>query len=311
MSFTKTRTVLNLLFCVIFMLILGCDSTDHVIIQDNTSDPGPARLAPRNPETYLVYIQPDDPDYHIIHYPCLKDGREIVTEAEALEQGYTPCEVCFPPPPQPVVPKVYILAGSDHYHGMLCPDLDDTKVVIPKAEALERGYAACPICFPQEYVPPPPAVYVMPGSMEYHFMLCPALTDAKEIMLKELALELGYTPHECAIPQTRRIIRRGVRIDRINSVIDPVGQEPDDELIVLKNLDGFSRNIGGWTLSDDEPHGTYTIPDGIVVPGNGTWSVAGWQYNPARETQGLWLNNREETLTLRDNRGNLRDSWSW
>ena len=202
MSFTKTRTVLTLLTCVVFMLILGCDSTDHVIIQDNISDPGAVRLAPRNPETYLVYIQPDDPVYHLMHFPCLKDGREIVTEAEALEQGYTPCEVCFPPPPEPLVPKVYILADSDQYHGMLCPLLDDTKVAIPKAEALEAGYTACPRCFPQDYVPPPPSVYILPGSTEYHFMICDALTDEKVIITKEEALELGYTPHECALELT-------------------------------------------------------------------------------------------------------------
>lgn len=192
-----------ILATIFLCLLIGCDSSDPMLDIGTVEEESDNNLlAPRNPETFLVYIQPDDQAYHLTNYSCLKPGRTVVSEAEALEQGYIPCEVCFPPPPEPVVPKVYILADSNQYHGMLCPHLNNTKEAIPKPEALETGYTACPRCFPGEYVSPPPKVYVTSSTMEYHFMLCPDLTGEEEIILKTEALEAGYTPHKCALELT-------------------------------------------------------------------------------------------------------------
>jgi len=192
-----------ILTTIFICLLIGCDSTDPMLDIGTVAEGNNTSLmAPRNPEIYKVYIQPGDSNYHLMNIPCLEPGRTVVPEAEALEQDHTPCEICFPPPPEPVVPKVYILTDSNQYHGMLCPDLNDTKETIPKPEALEAGYTACPRCFPGEYVSLPPSVYFVPETMEYHFALCPDLTGEEEIMLKADALEAGYTPHECALELT-------------------------------------------------------------------------------------------------------------
>jgi len=200
-SVTMFRTVI--LTTIFICLLIGCDSTNPMLdigaVEEASQN---SLLAPRNPDTYMVYIQPDDPDYHLMNIPCLESGRTVVTEAEALEQGHTPCEICFPPPPEPIVPKIYIVTDSNLYHGLLCPHLNDTKEIIPKTEALAIGYTACPRCFPGEYVSPPPSVYFVPETMEYHFALCPDLTGEEEIMLKADALEAGCTPHECALELT-------------------------------------------------------------------------------------------------------------
>ena len=187
----------TLLFILTISIItmLGCDTSDPVV----APEVGAILLAPGVATDSLVYATAETGEYHLAF--CRDSARldkTVMPMSEAVALGYTGCETCFPMPPEPVEPSVYVLDGDDSYHLAGCPFLDNTMVVTPKADGIDAGYVACPMCSPEEYVPPPLSVYVMPGSTEYHFAFCPDLTDAKELMAKWLALEAGYTPHECA-----------------------------------------------------------------------------------------------------------------
>jgi len=301
-----------ILTTIFICLLIGCDSSDPMLdiglVEEGSTN---SLLAPRNPESYMVYIQPDDTDYHLMNIPCLESGRTVVTEAEALEQGHTPCEVCFPPPPEPVELNVYILSKGTDYHRSNCRYLDGTQTVISMAVAVDEGVLPCPDCYSELAALQPLNVWATPETELYHREYCPNLTDNKVLMPLTEAQESGYTPDPICYWQTERIIKKGVRIDRINSVVDPFGDDSDNELIVLKNLDGFSHNIGGWTLSDGEPRGVYVIPEETTITAYETWSVARSQYNPTNDTKALYLNNQHDSLSLQNDKGQLIDVWRW
>lgn len=90
---------------------------------------------------------------------------------------------------------------------------------------------------------------------------------------------------------------------------DAPGREPDNEYITLKNIGGQSVNTGGWKLTDGE--GTYPIPPGTTIAPGETWTVYGRQYNPIRNTRGLFLNNNHDSVSLYDAAGKLIDFMSW
>lgn len=203
----KKTLLLVLIAYVVATLITGCDNSDPV----TSPEVGATLLAPgvvADDTDPLLYATPETGEYHLAS--CL-DARSlervVMPRSEAIALEYVPCETCFPTPYEPHEERVYVVDGDDRYHLAGCPFLDDTREVIPKAEAIDAGYVACFMCSPEEYVPPPSSVYIIPESLEYHFLLCPELTDDKEVMLKEAALEAGYTPHECA---THRIIHGGL-----------------------------------------------------------------------------------------------------
>ncbi len=92
-------------------------------------------------------------------------------------------------------------------------------------------------------------------------------------------------------------------------IYDPPGQEPDDEMISLKNTGATAADISGWRLTDGE--GNYSIPDGTILSPGGVWSVYGSTYNPTRNTRGLFLANSGDEVKLYDENGELVDSYSW
>jgi len=304
-----------ILTTIFVCLLIGCDSSDTMldigVVEEGSHN---SFLAPRNPETYMVYIQPDDPDYHLMNPQCLKEGRSVISEAEALELGYEPCEICFPPPLEPVEPRVYVLAEGTDYHRSGCRYLDGTQTVVSMAVAVDEGYLPCPDCYSKLASSRPLNVWVTPETELYHRSDCPNLTDDKVLMSLAEAQEAGYIPDPVCYWQTERIIRKGVQsygiyIDEENSVPAPIPDDPDEELIVLKNVNSFAVNIGGWVLSDGE--GEYKIPAGETISGGGTWRVTRTDYNPTNYTQGLYLRNQPETLFLYDDKGRLIDMWSW
>ena len=90
---------------------------------------------------------------------------------------------------------------------------------------------------------------------------------------------------------------------------DPIGQEPDGEIIRLRNNGDQVVDISGWRLTDEE--GNYIIPKRTKIAPHSTWEVHGSEYNPRRNTRGLFLNNREDSVSLFDDNGVLVDFRDW
>jgi len=185
-----------LLASILIAILISCD----VIDPPDSIEPDGVSLAPANADQ-KVYVIPATQEYHLANCPHLTPDKTVMWKSEAVEQGYNPCEYCFPSPPEPLAPHVYVMEGESMYHLAGCPLLDDTKTAIPKSDAIEQGYTPCLRC--NSDVPPGvPHVYVNPGETVYHRALCPNLADDKLLMPKAEAIEQGYTPcPECAITE--------------------------------------------------------------------------------------------------------------
>lgn len=83
----------------------------------------------------------------------------------------------------------------------------------------------------------------------------------------------------------------------------------DDDWIELSNRSKRDVNIGDWTITDNE--GTYTFPEGEVIPVGEVYSISFETYNPTRATQKLWLGDDGDELLLRDAEGLLVDQYCW
>jgi len=182
----------------IAMTMLGCDSTeDPTGVENSIGDL--TQLAPPRPDA-KVYVTPSTMEYHLALCPNLTADKEVMILSEAIEQGYIPCEYCFPPPEEPKVEMVYIVDNDTHYHLALCRHLDETKSAIPKSEAIEQGYTPCPDCHYGVSEPVESHVYVIEGDEHYHINGCSCLTDDKILKPKAEAIAEGYTPcPECGI----------------------------------------------------------------------------------------------------------------
>lgn len=90
---------------------------------------------------------------------------------------------------------------------------------------------------------------------------------------------------------------------------NPIGPEPDEEWIELKNLGNVPVDISGWKITDGE--GWYTIPNGTVLKPGGTWRVYGRVFNPTRSRDGLFLANSGDCVFLYDAAGALVDRCCW
>ncbi|PIW41004.1 MAG: hypothetical protein COW21_04235 [Candidatus Aenigmarchaeota archaeon CG15_BIG_FIL_POST_REV_8_21_14_020_37_27] len=90
---------------------------------------------------------------------------------------------------------------------------------------------------------------------------------------------------------------------------DPLGQEPDNERITLRNNEKQTVDVGGWMLTDGE--GNYIIPEGTIIIPYQIWNVYGYQYNPTGYTRGLYLANSGDCVYLYDINNRLVDSECW
>jgi len=90
---------------------------------------------------------------------------------------------------------------------------------------------------------------------------------------------------------------------------DAPGEEPDGEIIRLRNKGDQVVDISGWWLTDEE--GDYIIPKGTRIAPHSTWEVRGSEYNPRRNKRGLFLNNRKDSVSLFDNNNDLVDFNDW
>jgi hypothetical protein len=303
--------LLSLAASVVAVITFSCDTAEPPVSTDRIMDNNIVQLAPGNSDP-KVYVTPATMEYHLANCPRLTEDKAVMLKSEAIAQGYEPCGLCFPPPEEVTTsaPNVYVIDSDNHYHLAGCVLLDDTKRAISKSEAIEREYTACPICNPSEYVPPEPHVRVNPGETLYHRTGCPELREDAILMLKSDAVGMGYEPCKTCYWQTKRIIkhRHGVVIYDHEAVGEP---DPDTEYITLKNYNEEAIYIGDWWLTDDEPRGIYIIPQGTVITAGGTWTVYGSEYNPSRDTQGLWLNNRNDCIKLYNSDNKLIDSACW
>lgn len=192
---------LALVASVVAVMMCGCDTADLDVAED-TAQGDSVKLAPPRPDQ-KVYVTPSTGKFHLALCPHLTEDRVVMLVSEAIDQGYEPCDRCFPVPKEtePSVPKVYVVDGDDHYHLAGCVFLDETKRAIPKSEAIGQGYIPCPRCNYGEASPVESRVYILPGDDEhYHINGCPHLSDDKILMLKAEAIEQGYTPcPQCAV----------------------------------------------------------------------------------------------------------------
>ena len=99
------------------------------------------------PAAQKVYACPGQMSYHLAGCPGLCADRVLMLKSEAAALGYDACPVCFPRPPEPHPPMVYIIEDG-LYHRALCNALNETKSIIPLSDAIAQGRAPCPVCMP-------------------------------------------------------------------------------------------------------------------------------------------------------------------
>lgn len=142
------RRLVTYLFLLIICVgvFAACDTaTDPITHQDGPDQYELLQLAPANRD-FKVYTIADTREYHYALCRHLNDAKTVMWKSDAIADGYTPCERCFPPPVQPKATHVYIVPGRADYHINRCPYLTDDRSLMPKAEAIEAGYVACQIC---------------------------------------------------------------------------------------------------------------------------------------------------------------------
>lgn len=218
-----------ILLSVLAVMMFACgDAIDTPVTTKDTTEDTTIRLAPANADQ-KVYITPSTMKYHLAGCLDLTSDKTVVLKSEAIAQGYTACERCFPTPKQPLPPMVYVMDGNPHYHLANCSQLNDTKQVILKSEAIQQGYTPCFYCTGEPIAPSDPHVYMNPGENVYHRAGCPCLVEAKVLVPMTVAIEQGYTPCKTCYWQTGRIIRNPiVWVTEVGQPEDPVYHAYDD-----------------------------------------------------------------------------------
>lgn len=144
----------------------------------------------------MVYVIDGDNHYHLALCPLLDETKQAITLEDAVAQGYEPCQRCNYNAPR-VESHVYLIPGDDvYYHIVGCPHLTDDKILTPKAEAIEKGYAPCPDCAVAKRIPGT-IVYICPESgYAYHGAGCFHLNECNTVQTIPLveAWKQGYTP---------------------------------------------------------------------------------------------------------------------
>lgn len=104
----------------------------------------------------------------------------------------------------------------------------------------------------------------------------------------------------------------GVSKDRANNsgivlseiLADPPGDESKQEFIEIENQGEKSIDLSGWTLHDASKTGKYVFPEGSPLNANSFLVIT-------RATFVFALNNTDETVTLKDVKGETADVVSW
>jgi hypothetical protein len=127
---------------------------------------GPARDARVVAEDDLedldeVWVVDGRPAYHRTGCTELADLQaEPIPFGQAVEDGFAPCGTCLsdgalaaaasqlaPPTAEAALGEVWVVDGYAHFHIAGCPSLEGLPgEVLPRAEALELGFASCPTC---------------------------------------------------------------------------------------------------------------------------------------------------------------------
>ena len=85
---------------------------------------------------------------------------------------------------------------------------------------------------------------------------------------------------------------------------DPSGDESEQEFIEIENQSEKSIDLSGWTLRDASKTGKYVFPEGSLLNAHAFLIIP-------RATFVFALNNTDETVTLKDVKGETADIVSW
>jgi len=81
------------------------------------------------------------------------------------------------------------------------------------------------------------------------------------------------------------------------------------ECIEIRNTANHAQDLRGWSISDGE--GTYRFSGSVVIQAGESHTVCMDVYNPTKYTRGLYLNNDDDEVYLRNPEGELCDEKHW
>lgn len=108
--------------------------------------------------------------------------------------------------------------------------------------------------------------------------------------------------------ETRQPPPGALRITVCRVLVKGPGKDPDNEEITLCNRDSAPAHLEGWYLEDNS--GRYYLRELALQPG-ASWTVQGREFNPTRNSRGLFLNNDQDRVRLVDPGGRVVDECSW
>src|SRR3954453_15620168 len=158
-----------------------------------------------------VLVVDGRPAYHQPGCTELDDQvAEPIPLSQAMEDGFTACPTCgSPTSARPAVStasagSVWVVDGSPDFHERDCPALiGEQAEPIPLGQALEDGFAACPVCQATAVAAtgaaPAPfeaaQVWVADGFPEYHHEGCEELAGLDSVAVAyDQAVEDGFQP---------------------------------------------------------------------------------------------------------------------
>lgn len=97
--------------------------------------------------------------------------------------------------------------------------------------------------------------------------------------------------------------------DRIPCALSLGYVDARGECIEIRNTTNQPQDLRGWSISDGE--GTYRFDGSIVIQAGGSFTVCMDVYNPTHYTSGLYLNNDDDEVYLRNPEGDLCDEKHW
>ena len=86
-------------------------------------------------------------------------------------------------------------------------------------------------------------------------------------------------------------------------IYEVIATPTDNESITLKNNSGVQTDITDWTLGDSNDQEAYTIPNGTIL------DISEFKIF-SHTTLGFQINDSDETIYLKDNTGEVIDTWS-
>ncbi len=226
-----------------------------------------------------VLVVDGRPAYHQRGCVELDDrAAEPIPLSQALEDGFTACPTCAPPTsvsspaPAPAAVaeavtaavtaaaagSVWVVDGSPDFHDKDCPALiGEQAEPIPLSQALEDGFAACPVCQAAAAAaaaasPGAAQVWVADGFPEYHHEGCDELAGLDAVAVPyDQAVEDGFQP--CVVCNPDRAFGAGAPLpERRVWVVDG---RPEYHRTTCRRL--------AETEAEPIPHGQ-AVEDGFV-----------------------------------------------